>query len=106
MLVCLVRDKSAFPDCSDHPAAARATQRAENGAVISFANLPSGTYAAAMIHDENGNGRLDTRLGIPREGVGFSRNPRFMFGPPSFKSATFPADRPQVEQTIRMRYFL
>lgn len=31
------------------------------------------------MHDENGNGTLDkTVLGIPKEGYGFSNNPRLM----------------------------
>ncbi|MFI9650852.1 DUF2141 domain-containing protein [Guyparkeria halopsychrophila] len=33
-----------------------------------------GTYALAVIHDENMNGKLDTQwLGIPTEGAAFQR---------------------------------
>jgi len=36
-----------------------------------FAGIQPGTYAVAVFHDENSNGRLDANfLGIPREGVG------------------------------------
>lgn len=37
-------------------------------ASASFTNLESGTYAVAVVHDENGNGRFDTA----KEGFGTS----------------------------------
>lgn len=50
--------------------------------------LPAGTYAITVIHDEDGDGELDTNfLGIPREGLGSSNNPRGGFGPPDFEDA-------------------
>jgi len=40
-----------------------------------FEDIPPGTYAMAVIHDENMNGKLDTHLlGIPKEGFGFSND--------------------------------
>ncbi len=37
-----------------------------------FEDIPPGTYALAVIHDENMNGKLDTNfLGVPKEGYGF-----------------------------------
>lgn len=52
--------------------------------------LPSGFYAVVAIHDEDGDGELDTNfLGIPREGLGSSNNPRGGFGPPRFEDARF-----------------
>lgn len=47
-------------------------------------DLPEGEYAVSVIHDENKNNKLDTFLGIPTEGFGFSNNPRIFFGPPDF----------------------
>ena len=62
-----------------------AAQRvAPAGAVtpVTFADVPAGRYALMVIHDENGNGKLDTNLvGIPVEGYGFSNNPRVMRKP-------------------------
>ena len=41
-----------------------------------FKNLPHGTFAVAVLHDENGNGKMDKNLmGIPKEGYGASNNP-------------------------------
>ena len=53
---------------------------------LSIEDLPNGTYALAVFHDENGNGELDTNwLGIPKEDVGFSNAKMKTFGPPSFQ---------------------
>jgi len=55
---------------------------------IVFRNLAPGTYALAVFHDENGNGRLDANVaGIPTEPFGFSRDARGTFGPPKFPDA-------------------
>ena len=40
-----------------------------------FEGIAPGTYAMAIIHDENMNGKLDKNmLGIPTEGYGFSND--------------------------------
>jgi uncharacterized protein (DUF2141 family) len=50
-----------------------------------FEDIPPGTYAIAVIHDENMNGRLDTNVfGIPTEGYGFSKDAKALIGVPSF----------------------
>ncbi|QBA65529.1 DUF2141 domain-containing protein [Muriicola soli] len=57
---------------------------------LKISNLPSGEYALAVFHDENGNNILDTNwLGIPKEPVGFSNSRMKTFGPPSFKECSF-----------------
>lgn len=57
---------------------------------VKISNLPSGEYALAVFHDENGNNILDTNwLGIPKEPVGFSNARMKTFGPPSFKDCSF-----------------
>lgn len=54
-----------------------------------FNNLPAGTYAIAAYHDKNKNGDLDTVIVVPKEDYGFSNDARSLFGPPSFKKASF-----------------
>jgi uncharacterized protein (DUF2141 family) len=55
-----------------------------------FEQLPFGEYAVKVIHDENGNGKLDTNpLGIPKEDYAFSGKPAGWFGPPSWENANF-----------------
>lgn len=57
---------------------------------VSFPSLPPGTYAVSVYQDENGNQKLDrNRVGLPAEPYGFSNNPSTLFGPPSFKKASF-----------------
>lgn len=70
-----------------------------------FEDAPPGTYAIAVVHDENVNGKLDTNwLGIPQEGYGFSNDARAMFGAPSFQDASFPYDGKNLNLTIKLRY--
>lgn len=103
--LCVTASPKHFPDCSGDPAARRLTVPATEAARQSFTGLPPGTYAVALIHDENGNGKLDTRMGVPVEGFGFSRNPRIMFGPPGFKAAGFALTPAQAgEQRVRVKY--
>ena len=53
--------------------------------IYTFENIPNGTYAVSVIHDENKNKELDKNFfGIPKEGYGFSNNIR-----PSFRGANF-----------------
>lgn len=52
-------------------------------------DLPEGTVAFSVMHDVNGNGRLDRNgMGMPTEPYGFSNNAAGMFGPPKFEQAT------------------
>ena len=101
--LCLTSDPANFPSCVDD---ARALTRSVPAATpsIVFPALPVGDYAVAVIHDENSNRKLDTMMGIPREGFGFSRNPAIGFGPPKFTAARFTIDRDGTSQDIRMRY--
>ena len=105
ILVCVTRVPRYFPDCSDDPDKRHFAVAARGGAVT-IGNVTPGDYAIAIVHDENGNGKLDTFAGIPREGVGFSRNPVLRFGAPSFRSASFAVAGAPVEQDIRLKYFL
>jgi uncharacterized protein (DUF2141 family) len=55
-------------------------------------DLPPGRYAVMVMHDENGNGKLDSNvIGIPTEGYGFSNNPRVMRRP-TFDETGFELD--------------
>ena len=70
-----------------------------------FEDIPRGTYALAVIHDENMNGELDANwLGIPTEGYGFSNDAIALLGAPSFSAASFPYDGRNLDLTISLRY--
>lgn len=103
---CLTRDKAYFPDCKADSRAIRLSVPAREAAELHFVGIPEGRYALSIIHDENGNGKLDTFAKIPREGYGFSGNPPMRFGPPKFDEAKFDLTAGSNEQEVRLRYLL
>ena len=103
--LCLTRDPAHFPDCSGDPRAVTASVPATMRD-IRLPAIEPGSYALSVIHDENDNQRLDTVLGIPKEGFGFSRNPAIGFGAPAFAQVRFSAGAGDSRQTVRMRYLL
>jgi uncharacterized protein (DUF2141 family) len=72
---------------------------------IRITGVAPGDYALLIIHDENRNGRLDTMLGLPREGFGFSRNPAMRMGPPHYRDVRF-ALAGRMRQAVRLNYLL
>lgn len=97
--------QAGFPDCKDK-AIRTASLPIENGQVRTvFNGLNKGEYAVSVFHDANGNGRLDTFVGIPKEGYGFSRNPSFRPRAPKWGEAAFAVDD-AISINIRMRYIL
>lgn len=76
----------------------------ESANVIEF-EVVSGTYAVAVMHDENGNGKMDRRSIIkwPLEPYGFSNDARGKVGPPSFKKAAFIVDGRDVTVTVTVK---
>lgn len=103
---CLTRDQAFFPDCGADARALRLSVPASEAGELRFSHLTSGTYALSIIHDENGNGKLDTFVAIPREGFGFSGNPPMSFGPPKFGEASFTLVPDGNLQVVRVRYLL
>jgi uncharacterized protein (DUF2141 family) len=70
-----------------------------------FEDIPPGTYAMAVVHDENMNGKLDTNwAGLPTEGYGFSNNVQGVLSAPTFAAASFKYDGRNVDLTMRLRY--
>ncbi len=72
---------------------------------VVFEDLPAGEYAVSVIHDENGNEKLDTKaMGIPKEGFAFGNNAMGAFGPPSFDKAKVKLEGKPVQQVISLKY--
>ncbi|WP_184015976.1 DUF2141 domain-containing protein [Sphingobium boeckii] len=103
--ICLTAYPKNFPGCTDDRNAITRSVHASDGRTH-ITGLPSGDYALALIHDENSNAKLDTFAGIPKEGIGFSRNPTLGFGPPKFAAAQFGMSTGTVTQSVKMKYFL
>ncbi len=91
--ICLVPEnaRADFPGCHHAAPDRRAVVPAHPGTVdATFHNVAAGTWAVSAFHDADGDGVLKTNMvGIPREGVGASRDPRNLFGPPRFDAASF-----------------
>jgi uncharacterized protein (DUF2141 family) len=67
--------------------------------------LPPGRYAIAVLHDENSNHKLDRNfVGWPKEGFGFSNNPKVNLSSPSFDTAAIQITCPVTETTIHLIY--
>ena len=85
----------------------RASAPAAVGAVtVRITDVPPGVYAAQAYHDENDNKKIDRSLiGIPEEGLGFSNDAPFRFGPPSFSDAAIQLGPDGGRITLALRYF-
>jgi uncharacterized protein (DUF2141 family) len=88
--VALFAGPEGFPGHDEH-ALGRAVTPASTGPVtLVFRDVPPGEYAAAVLHDEDGNGRMRSNwLGMPREGYGTSNNPG---GRPKYGKSRFHHD--------------
>ncbi len=107
--VCLTLFNGAqgFPNQSDRAVASRCINAEDAASGIILDDLVLGDYAIAAIHDENKDGKLNIGLfGIPREGFGFSRNPKVRMGAPSFKDTAFSLSGPSTQIQIDLKYIL
>jgi len=101
IVVCLWDRDAKFPNCEKGEPLRRIVLPA-SARSATFEGVAAGTYAVSAFHDANDNGKLDTNfLGIPREAVGLSNNPRIM-GPPRFDPARFKVDG-RTDITIRFQ---
>jgi uncharacterized protein (DUF2141 family) len=74
-------------------------------ASCSLGHHAPGTYAIALLHDEDADGDMDTDFfGFPQEGYGFSSGARPGLGAPSFEDASFEHGAERTLATIRTRY--
>lgn len=77
LVTCLWSDKAGFPSCHKSKTAKRKTSAITGRTMrVTFTNVPQGSYAVSVEHDEDSNGKLKTNfIGMPKEGVGISNNP-------------------------------
>ena len=66
---------------------------------VSFKDIPDGSYAISVYHDENDNNEFDRLFGmIPKEDYGNSNNVPPRFGPPKWEDARFDIKADSVTQ--------
>jgi uncharacterized protein (DUF2141 family) len=76
------------------------------GVRCDFSDIPAGTYAISVFHDENDDGVLNTNfLGMPREGYGVSNNHTYAMHAPDFEESHFTVDaQAPTELQIHLKY--
>jgi uncharacterized protein (DUF2141 family) len=69
---------------------------------IVMKDVPEGLVGVSVVHDLNGNGRLDMNvMGMPQEPTAFSNNAVGQFGPPRFEQASFELKSAGARLTIK-----
>jgi len=101
--VTLFQEAQGFPDDTSKGLRQQAVDIDPNAmsAEVIFKDLPQGAFAVSVLHDENGNGKMDKNfVGIPKEGYGASNNPKKKRRAPTFEEAKFSLN--SAEQTIEI----
>ncbi|MBM3432088.1 MAG: DUF2141 domain-containing protein [Bacteroidetes bacterium] len=104
ILYSLYSSADGFPDNPQKAYRSGFVNVTERALSLNIASLPPGTYALSVIHDQNGDGRLNVNfVGIPTEPLGFSNKVMGAFGPPKFSKARFTLQPGKNEIPIRLR---
>ena len=73
--------------------------------VVTFTHVPAGVWAVVAFHDRNNDGEVDRNvLGIPIEGVGFSRDPSLGLRGPRFEDCALTVSDEGAVVSIRLRF--
>jgi uncharacterized protein (DUF2141 family) len=105
LMACVFASARGFPNCDGNRSAIGRRRPASPGTARFDVDVAPGRHAVSVLHDENGNHRLDTNFfGIPQEGGGVSNNPQPRMGPPRFEDAVFEVPAGGSQITVRMVY--
>ncbi|WP_343345802.1 DUF2141 domain-containing protein [Sphingomicrobium sp. XHP0239] len=105
--ICMTQRVEAFMDCEDDPhAVTRRVKATRDEGIVDLKGLRPGQWTVLVLHDENGDGKMRTSMGIPREGFGFSRNPAIRMGPPRADEVRFTLPPGPSVQQVKMKYIL
>lgn len=103
--VFLFDSADGYPSKRERAAHKRAAPITKGAGTVRFSGLQPGTYAAFAFHDEDGNGSLQTNwIGMPKEGVGASKNAKGRMGPPRFKDASFRIKQGSAKISFKVTY--
>jgi uncharacterized protein (DUF2141 family) len=105
-MVAVWRDAKDFPSAPAKEALTRSVTIRAGRASARFDDMSVGVFAVTVFHDEDGDEELKENLfGIPKEGVGFSRDVRPRFRAPRFEDAALQLAEGSVTRiSIRMLY--
>jgi len=102
--VALFNTERGFPDQPEHAFKKIKLSISNKQALASFEQIPYGTYAVGILHDENKDGKFNMRLFIPKEGYGASNDAKGKFGPPKFNDAKFELNSTEKTLVIHVSY--
>lgn len=90
VLVLVFKDSEGFPEDDQKAYKTLELSISNKRATGSISDIPAGTYAITVLHDEDGDGEMKKNaVGFPTESFGFSNNPTVIFGAPSFEKCSF-----------------
>ena len=90
--IAVFNTKKGFPIHIEHAYATEwiPLKEDQKSVMATFNSLPPGEYAISVLHDENGNRKMDrTTTGFPKEGVGFSNDQRVTLKAPGYQESKF-----------------
>lgn len=101
----LFRGSRGFPNGDESAIRRQCVKITENPVRFTYRGLAAGSYAVAVFHDANGDGKLNRNAaGMPTEGFGFSNNPVVRQSAPRFGQAVFLVAGPNTRASIQMQY--
>ncbi len=101
----LFNSADAFPTHTEKALLSGFVKIIGNTAEYTFTNVPVGTYAVYVFHDEDNNKKLNTNfIGMPKEGIGVSNNAKGHFGPPKYNDAKFDFNKQDQTISISLSY--
>lgn len=102
----LFASAEGFPANSERALQAIMAPITTGSARCRFQAVPAGSYAVAVVHDENNNQRLDSNfLGVPTEGYGVSNNKTYAMSEPRWDESRIELAPGETRQlTIHLRY--
>ena len=104
VIVSLFSQSKAFAAADMNQAKVLTIQQAIQGSMrFRFSNLSVGEYALIVHHDENDDGRLNEKEGIPLEGYGFSQGLGKQAAP-SFDVAKLTINEGMFDSQVRLIY--
>lgn len=102
--VALFNRAENFPD-GDYSIAHMKVKASTKPIVVSFNDIPPGTYAVGCYHDEDKLGHFKTNwFGYPLDGYALSNGIRAVVARPTFAQAAFPVGNPATSVTLNVRY--
>lgn len=105
VLAALYNSEKGYPEDAEQALISDRIKAGSQNNTFTFKDIPSGTYAIAIFHDENDNQELDKNVvGIPQEGYGSSNNVQKMFRAPNFEESKFEVGKKDRIISIKLNY--